>query len=245
MSVPGPRFSGLLLVDKPVGPTSHDAVLWARRAFGTDRVGHAGSLDPRATGLLLLLFGEALSWQNLAMGERKVYSGVFRFGVATDTDDLAGKPIPTDFRRPPEELTEAEVRDVFARFQGPQEQEVPRYAAVKVRGRPLYVWARKGISVPLPKKSIDVYRLDLLSYTTPDAAFRVDCSKGTYVRSLARDIGAQLGVGGTLAALRRESIGDLTVDRALAWDGGRDAPIAGWERGFLSLGDLTARWGKP
>lgn len=214
--------SGLFLVDKGSGPTSHDCVAWARRVLDTPNVGHCGTLDPAATGLLLLVAGETLKFQNRFTVESKVYRGTFRFGVKTDTDDLLGKPIG----EPVSDLssvTEKRLREIFSGFTGTFEQKVPLYSAVKIRGRKLYEWARKGIPVELPSKTVTVNRFDFLGFTdSGDVEFLVDCSKGTYVRSLARDAGDLLGVGGALASLRRESIGSFHVNGAYVWKGERD-----------------------
>lgn len=233
-------ISGLLLLDKPKGPTSHDAVLWTRRVLDTGDVGHCGSLDPMATGLLLLVVGEARSLQNLYMAERKTYAGAIRFGAATATDDLDGAPLPRPFPRKVTEVSEADVRAALTRFVGPIRQEVPTYSAVKWKGKPLYHWARKGVPVERPVKDVEVHSLALLSYTPPDAAFRVDCSKGFYVRSLARDLGEALGVGGALAALRREVIGPHRVENAYPWTDRADLDPAAFERSFIPIEKLSA-----
>ena len=213
--------SGLFLMDKPAGPTSHDAVEWARGVFDTPNVGHCGTLDPAATGLLLMVMGDSLKLQNQFTAERKVYQGAFRFGLRTDTDDLVGRPLgePTaDLSA----VTEARVKECFAKFTGAFDQKVPRYSAVKVKGKKMYEWARKGIEVEFPVKNVTVYRFDLLQFHLPDADFLVECSKGTYVRSLARDVGELLGVGGILASLCRESIGSFHRKAAYVWKGEKD-----------------------
>ena len=222
----GPRAaSGLLLLDKPLGPTSHDAVMMARRALGTGRVGHCGSLDPLATGLLLLVTEDALKYQNAFMGQKKTYRGKLRLGLSTDTDDLAGKPLPGPAPSPErvDAIDEARLTKAFAALTGAIEQRVPRYSAVKVKGRRLYELAREGIEVELPTKSVTIYRFELLSYQKPEGEFLVECSKGAYIRSLVRDVGAALGVGAVLSALCRESIGDWRRENAFHWDGGREA----------------------
>lgn len=233
-------ISGLFLIDKPKGPTSHDAVLWARRVLDTGDVGHCGSLDPMATGLLLLVVGEARSLQNLYMTERKTYAGVIRLGAATTTDDLDGAPLPRVFAKKVEEVGEADVRAALARFVGPLRQEVPTYSAVKWKGKPLYHWARKGVPVERPVKEVAVHALSLLSYSPPDAAFRVDCSKGFYVRALARDLGEALGVGGALAELRRETIGPHRVENAYLWRDRAELDPAAFERSFIPIEKLSA-----
>jgi tRNA pseudouridine55 synthase len=213
--------SGLFLLDKPAGPTSHDAVAWARRAFDTPNIGHCGTLDPAATGLLLLVMGDSLKLQNAFTAERKEYRGSIRLGLRTDTDDLAGKTLETTADL--SSITEGKVRDAFARFTGPLEQKVPLYSAVKVKGRKLYEWARKGIAVEQPVKTVTVHRFDLTGYEAPEARFLVECSKGTYVRALARDVGALLGVGGTLSSLSREAVGSFRRESAFPWKFGAAA----------------------
>jgi tRNA pseudouridine55 synthase len=193
--------SGLLLVDKAEGWTSHDAVAVARRRFpkGT-KVGHAGTLDPLATGLLVLLVGPYTRRQPEFMGLDKVYTGVIRLGVLTDTGDITGKvletkPAPASFDRPLPT--------------GVLEMAAPAYSAVKHEGKPLYKYARAGLEVPVKPRRCTVYEWTALGYEAPDLRFRVSCSTGTYVRSLAELI------GGTIAALRRESVGPFDVKDAL------------------------------
>lgn len=231
-------LSGLLLIDKPKGPTSHDAVLWTRRVLNTHDVGHCGSLDPLATGLLLLVVGEARSLQNRFMSERKVYEGVVRLGLSTETDDTDGRPLEKAYPRKPEEVTETELRNALNQFTGKFEQEVPTYSAVKIKGKPLYHWARKGVPVERPKKEVQVHAMDLLSFQPPDARFRVECSKGFYVRSLARDLGALLQVGGTLAALRRDAIGTYQRANAYPWQDRSELDPALLERSFIPIEQL-------
>ncbi|HRY28703.1 MAG TPA: tRNA pseudouridine(55) synthase TruB [Elusimicrobiota bacterium] len=238
---PHPFFSGVLLLDKPSGPTSHDAVLWARRALHTKKIGHCGALDPLAQGLLLLAMGEALEWQERLMRQRKVYRGSFRLGVVTDTDDITGQILrqETDARRVAAVSDEA-LAGLFKRFLGPIRQRVPRYSSVKVNGRRLHEWARRGVEMPLPEKTVEISRFDLLSYAPPDAHFVVECSKGTYVRSLARDVGEQLGLGATLASLCRESIGRFSRADAFAWNGDFSMEPTDWERAFIPMDELPA-----
>ncbi len=202
-----------------------------------------------ATGLLLLGVGEALSWQDRLMAERKIYQGRLRLGLCTDTDDVTGRavPLPEDRRRPPERgaVSEAELREAFRRFLGPQEQRVPLYSAVKVKGRRLYEMARQGERVDLPRKAVEIYSFDLLAYEPPEAAFRVECSKGTYVRALARDVGEMLGTGATLAALSREGIGPFRRADAYVWKGERDADRDRLVKAFVSLEEVLKKLRVP
>jgi len=228
-------LSGLFLIDKPKGPTSHDAVLWARRVLNTGDVGHCGSLDPMATGLLLLVVGEARSRQNIFMAERKSYDGVIRLGLATTTDDLDGAPLTRANARSPEAVSSEQIEGALGAFRGRIRQEVPAFSAVKVKGKPLYDWSRRGVTMERPIKEVDVHALDLINYAPPDLAFHVECSKGFYVRSLARDLGEKLGVGGTLAALSRETIGSWRRADAYPWKDRSELDPEAFERSFVPI----------
>jgi tRNA pseudouridine55 synthase len=235
-------IDGLLLLDKPAGPTSHDAVAWARRTLGTRRVGHCGTLDPAATGLLLLTVGEALRWQDRFTAERKTYRGRLRLGIATDTDDLAGKAVREDAAGAAA-VTEQRLREAFAAYTGAIDQRVPLYSAVKVGGRKLYELARRGEPVVLPSRRVEILRFELTAFEPPEAAFFVECSKGAYVRSLARDVGETLGCGAALAALCRESVGPFRRSEAVAWDGNRDPGGEAVRGAILPLQQALARAG--
>lgn len=231
-------ISGLLLLDKPKGPTSHDAVLWARRVLNTGDVGHCGSLDPMATGLILLVVGEARSRQNEFMAERKTYRGVIRLGLSTTTDDLDGAPLPGSLSRTPAEISAEEIERALASFRGTVSQAVPTYSAVKWKGKPLYHWARKGVPVERPVKEVVVHSLEMKEYVVPDVSFFVDCSKGFYVRSLARDLGEALKVGGTLAALTRESVGRFRRVDAYPWQDRAPLQKDLFEKSFIPIEKL-------
>jgi tRNA pseudouridine55 synthase len=211
--------SGIIPVDKPSGPTSHDVVEGARRLLGTQRVGHCGTLDPAASGLLILAVEDALKQQEALTGLGKSYSGQIRLGMTAETDDMEGTvtaQLPADSPLLAA-ITEDQIAAALALFRGEIDQEVPRYSAVKVNGRKMYEWARDGMNIPLPVRRVTVDHFELVKWENPFIHFRVSCSKGTYVRSLARDVGAKLGTGGLLASLRRLSIGALTLDAACAW----------------------------
>jgi tRNA pseudouridine55 synthase len=188
-----------------------------------------------ATGLLLLVLGEALPHQNRFTAEKKTYSGVIRLGFSTDTDDLQGKPLDSPRPRRPEDIAEKIVREALAAFSGPQDQEVPLFSAAKVKGKPLYHWARRGIPVDRPKKPVEVHWLEFLGYAPPDLRFRLTCSKGFYVRALARDLGEKLGTGGTLASLCRESIGEYTRANAYPWVDRSELNPALFEKAFVPI----------
>ncbi|HEX2635793.1 MAG TPA: tRNA pseudouridine(55) synthase TruB [Gemmatimonadales bacterium] len=202
-----------MLVDKPAGPTSHDVVQRVRRALGTRAVGHTGTLDPFATGLLVVLVGRATRLARFVEAQPKTYLGTARLGLATDTDDRTGTPLgpPVDVAG----IAEDRVVAALAALQGEQQQRPPRYSARHVDGERSYRLARRGIAAELPATPVTVHRIELVSYAPPELAFRVTVSAGTYVRALVRDLGARLGVGAHLTALRREAVGALRIEDAV------------------------------
>ena len=207
---------GLLLVDKPAGMTSHDVVDVVRKKFGLRRVGHAGTLDPMATGLLVVLVGAATKQQRALQGHDKVYEAAIRLGEQTDTGDAEGLCIR---RAPVPMLSDDAVARVLERFVGTLAQTPPQYSAVKVRGRPAYWWARRAQPVTLAPRLVRLNRVELLDRRDDLLRIRVECSAGTYVRSLAEAIAEQLGTVGHLAALVRVASGPwrLTDAKPLAW----------------------------
>ena len=212
--------SGLVIVDKPAGWTSHDVVARVRRLAGTRRVGHAGTLDPMATGVLVLGVERATRLLgHLALGD-KAYSATVRLGRATVTDDAGGAVLGGASTVA---VTEAEVRAELAALTGEIAQVPSAVSAVKVAGRRGYARVRAGEHVELPARRVTVSRLVAIGYRRPerdllDVELEVECSSGTYVRALARDLGAALGVGGHLLALRRTRVGPFTLDRAATLD---------------------------
>ncbi len=212
MPAPAPELNGVLLLDKPGSHTSHDVVARLRGILHTRRIGHAGTLDPMATGLLVMLVGKATSLSQYLMSVDKVYSGVIRLGESTNTQDAEGEVLET---RPVPPLTEAEVRAALQGFTGDQYQTPPMFSAVKIKGVPLYKSARKGEEVVREPRFIRVMEFSLTSWTPPDLGFVLHCTKGTYVRTLAHDLGARLGCGAHLKILRRESSGSLSVKAAV------------------------------
>src|SRR5580704_14395220 len=208
-------FDGALLVDKPAGPTSHDVVDAIRRAFRFEKVGHCGTLDPNATGLLILVLGKATKLSEKLMSDDKVYEGSIKFGETTDSYDACGElvaslPVPL--------LTLEELNEAAASFQGDQMQTPPMVSAVKVKGVPLYKMARKGVEVERKARLIHVYSFRFSSYDEPIGRFRVACTKGTYVRALAHELGQKLGCGGHLATLRRVTSGKFDVKDAVTFE---------------------------
>ena len=208
-------LDGLLLVDKPAGPTSHDIVARIRRQFRIPKVGHGGTLDPMATGLLIILLGKGTKISERVMGHDKTYVGVFRLGVETDSQDADGLVVA---EKDASGVTVAQVAEQMHARLGDQMQMPPMVSAIKVQGVPLYKLARKGQTVERPPKLIHLYRFDLLAFSPPDVRFAVECTKGTYVRTLAHDIGQSLGVGAHLTRLRRTRIGRLDIAQAAPLD---------------------------
>jgi len=204
--------SGLLLGDKPEAMTSHDVVDAVRRLLGTRRVGHTGTLDPAATGLLVLCVGRAGRLQAFLTSSDKSYEGTMRFGVETDTYDREGTPVGTPHADPRPEL-EA-LRAACGRFVGEFDQAPPPFSAKKVGGKKFYELARRGEAVPHLPKRVRVTRFDTLEVSADVARFHVDCSSGTYIRSLAHDVGRELGLGAHLASLRRTKVGPFSLSDA-------------------------------
>jgi tRNA pseudouridine55 synthase len=207
---------GVLPVDKPAGPTSHDIVGMTRRALRTRRVGHTGTLDPFASGLLLICIGRATRIAEYLTGLPKAYVATLRLGQTTDTDDFTGRVVhETDAWR---SLTRAEIDDVLTRFRGDIMQVPSAFSAKKVAGERAYVAAREGRALALDAVPVRITRLEVLSFEPPHVELNLECSSGTYVRALARDIGEVLGVGAHLTTLRRTMIGPHDVSRAINVD---------------------------
>lgn len=207
--------SGLLLVDKDGGSTSHDAVAAVRRALAERRVGHAGTLDPMATGLLVVAVGPATRLLRFAQARPKRYTGTARLGVATDSLDADGAEVA---RAPVPELSDADVADAAASLTGPLRQVPPMVSALKVGGRRLYQLARAGEEVERAARDVEVYQFDARLTAPDEVGFEVACSTGTYVRVLLADLAGHLGTLAHLSALRRTAIGDLRVQDALRVD---------------------------
>jgi tRNA pseudouridine55 synthase len=227
----------VLVVDKPIGPTSFDVVRRVRRAAGTRHVGHGGTLDPLASGVLPICLGEATKLAQFLLDADKEYEVTVALGVETDTDDAAGAATS---RRAPDAVTEAAVREALGGFRGPIQQVPPAYAALKRAGRPLYDYARAGEAVVVAPRPVVIHALELTSFRGPEAVeLRVRCSKGTYVRALARDLGRALGVGGHVAALRRTRSGPFSLVDARPLQDVLDA-LAGGDAGALPAVSLPA-----
>lgn len=206
-------LDGALLIDKPVGPTSHDIVAMVRRNFQLEKVGHAGTLDPNATGLLILLLGKGTKLSEKLMGSDKVYEGTAKFGETTDSYDSDGE-ITGSLPVPP--LTLEDLNAYAGQFTGDQLQTPPMVSAVKKDGVPLYKLARKGVEVERKPKLIHVYKFAFSIYNEPEGQFRAACTKGTYIRSLVHDLGQKVGCGAHLSQLRRTSSGQFDVKDAIS-----------------------------
>jgi tRNA pseudouridine55 synthase len=233
--MPEAARDGFLLIDKPAGITSHDAVDMVRRAVATRRVGHAGTLDPAATGLLLMAVGRATRLLRFVGGMAKTYEGSGILGVETTTLDAEGEVVS----RSPVRVDEARLRGAMEDFLGDIEQIPPAFSAVKVGGRRLYDAARKGVSLEAAPRRVHVEAFELLRLEGPRFDFRVRCSSGTYVRSLVADVGRRVGSGAHLSRLRRMAIGPFKVDDATPPD--RPGALISVERatGHLDSIDLT------
>jgi tRNA pseudouridine55 synthase len=208
-------FNGVLLVDKPTGPTSHDVVHKIRKNFKIAKVGHGGTLDPNATGLLIILLGKGTKLSDQIMGSDKVYSGVMRLGRVTSSQDCDGEILS---EQPFEQITQEQVVGEMKKLEGDIYQIPPMVSAIKMNGVPLYKLARKGEEVERKPRLVHIYRYALTDWAPPQVSFIVECTKGTYVRTLAHDVGQSLGCGASLDALRRLKSGDYDVKDALAFD---------------------------
>lgn len=212
---PKQELEGILLVDKPTDHTSHDVVARMRRKFGMKRVGHAGTLDPMATGLLIVLIGKATTVSQYLMSMDKEYTGTIRLGATTNTQDAEGDILET---RPVPALSADEVKAAMRGMLGDQYQMPPMFSAIKIDGVPLYKKAREGVEVEREPRFIRVMRFDATRVELPEIDFIVNCTKGTYVRTLGHDLGNKLGCGGHLSALRRTAIDKLRVERSFTVD---------------------------
>ena len=204
-------MNGIIIIDKPQEWTSNDVVSRLRRVFNTRRIGHGGTLDPMATGVLPVFVGRATRGVEFFEHAEKVYETTIRFGLTTDTEDITGKVLTeTEVT-----LTEEDLQKVLPRFRGEILQVPPMYSAIKVNGQKLYDLARKGREVERQPRPITIHELQLLEFSGNEARLRVRCSKGTYIRTLCKDIGEALGCGGCMAALRRVEAGEYTLEGSI------------------------------
>ncbi|MCH6257939.1 tRNA pseudouridine(55) synthase TruB [Puniceicoccaceae bacterium K14] len=209
------ELEGVLFIDKPTGMTSHDVVDKVRRKLKMKRIGHAGTLDPAATGLLVILVGKATKLSQSLMSLDKVYSGTIKLGETTNTQDAEGEVTVT---KPVPELSEAEILKHMESFIGDQYQTPPMFSAIKINGQPLYKMARKGKEVEREPRFIRVSKFELLKFESPTITFSLDCTKGTYVRTIANDLGERIGCGAHLSSLRRDASDRFSVKQAVRLD---------------------------
>jgi tRNA pseudouridine55 synthase len=234
-------ISGILVVDKPVGLTSHDVVQIIRTGTGIRRAGHTGTLDPRASGVLVILIGPAVRLSEFVSASDKRYQAILRLGSTTDTFDAEGafthqSDVPVD-------VTEEKFEEVLKTFIGEIEQTPPAFSAVKVHGRKAYEMARQGEEVELAPRKIQVHHLEVLEWTPPEVVIDVHCSSGTYVRSLANDMGAALGCGAYLVGLRRTKSGRFSLRDANPLRKLQEAFTAGnWYQYLIPAAEALADW---
>lgn len=232
-------ISGVLVVDKPVGFTSHDIVQIVRKGTGIRRAGHTGTLDPRASGVLVILIGPAVRLSEYVSASDKRYQAIIRLGQTTDTYDGDGKVTGTS----PVHVSEEQFESTLKEFVGEIEQVPPPYSAIKVKGQRAYDLAREGEDVELAPRKIQVYNLDLLEWAPPEAVIDVYCSSGTYVRSLANDLGERLGCGAYLVGLRRTKSGRFTLRDAVQMRKLKEAFDAGnWYQYLIPAAEALSDW---
>lgn len=232
--------SGVLVVDKPVGLTSHDVVQIIRRGTGIRRAGHTGTLDPRASGVLVVLIGPAVRLSEYVSASDKRYQATLRLGSSTDTYDAEGNITGV---APWEGITEEDFNEVLQKFVGEIEQIPPPYSAIKVKGKKAYESARQGEEIDLEPRIINVYSLEILEWAPPEVVVDVYCSSGTYVRSLANDMGKELGCGAHLIGLRRTKSGRFTLRDAIPLRRLKEAfDTASWYRYLIPAAEALADW---
>lgn len=230
-------IDGAILIDKPAGITSHDVVDHIRRRFQIKKVGHSGTLDPNATGLLVILLGRGTRLSERLMSTDKVYAGTIKFGESTNTYDADGE-LTASLPVPP--LTLEELNAEAAKFVGDLMQAPPMVSAAKVGGVPLYKLARKGIEVERKPRLVHIYSFRFTGYELPIGTFQISCTKGTYVRSIAHDLGQKIGCGAHLATLRRIEAGRFSVTDALPLDQALALTSAEFQKRILPFLRLAA-----
>ena len=235
-----PEGGGALLVDKPEGPTSHNVVKWARRSLGVRKIGHTGTLDPFASGLLILLVGPVTRLAEYLSALPKKYEARARLGVRTDTHDAEGRTVSV--QDPGLVPTQEQIEAELATFEGRGQQVPPQFSAKKVGGERMYRRARRGDTVQLSPVDVEIFEIRLTDYIPPEIGFTMTCSSGTYVRAVARDLGDRLGVGAHLTVLRRTAVGAFSVDHAVPGDVLREGlcpDATHWVEPAAAVGHLT------
>ncbi len=234
-------ITGAMVIDKPVGMTSHDVVKVIRGGTGIRRAGHTGTLDPRASGVLVVLIGPAVRLSEFLSASDKRYQAIIRFGVATDTYDTEGKQVGET--KSVDHITESNFQQLLKNYEGKIAQVPPAHSAIKVNGQKAYDLARRGEEVQLEPRMVDVYNLELLEWAPPEAVIDVYASSGTYVRSLANDLGNDLGVGAHLSGLRRTKNGQFTLRDAVRLQELKESFEAGdWYKHLIPAAETLADW---
>ena len=234
-------ISGALVIDKPVGMTSHDVVKIVRHGTGIRRAGHTGTLDPRASGVLVVLIGPAVRLSEFLSASDKRYQAILRFGISTDTYDTEG--VQVGETKSVDHLTEEDFQRILRDYEGKIAQVPPAHSAIKVNGQKAYDLARRGEEVELEPRMIDVYNLELLEWAPPEAVIDVYASSGTYVRSLANDLGVDLGVGAHLTGLRRTKNGQFTLRDAVRLQDLKESfEIGDWYKHLIPAAETLADW---
>jgi tRNA pseudouridine55 synthase len=218
-------MDGILIIDKPQGLTSHDCVKIIRKTFNLKKVGHAGTLDPMATGILILLLGKATRLFPDFSGFDKEYEATLTLGITTETGDIEGSVVKS---QPYGDVKLEKLLEVFDKFQGETEQIPPMVSALKYKGKKLYQLARKGIVIPRNPRKIFIHSLILANFSPPEIDFKVKCSKGTYIRKLGEDMGDLLGCGGCISRLRRTKAGPFRIEEAIKLEEANENHIRQW-----------------
>ena len=218
-------MDGIVVVDKPEGITSHDVVALVRRKFKMRRVGHAGTLDPLATGVLILLLGKATKLFSKFESFDKAYLATLLLGTTTHTADIQGKVLS---QKPYENITQEQIANIFKQFVGDIEQTPPMVSAVKMGGQRLYKLARTGVEVERKPRKVRIDSLQLISFMSPHAQFLLQCSKGTYVRQLADDVGRVLGCGACITQIKRTKVGPFTIQEAVSVNDLNEGHLRQW-----------------
>ncbi|WFS63781.1 tRNA pseudouridine(55) synthase TruB [Pseudodesulfovibrio thermohalotolerans] len=231
------QLDGLLILNKPSGPTSTDCLNDIKHRLKQFKIGHGGTLDPMAEGVLLVLLGQATKLAPYLSGGTKTYSGTFRLGITTDTLDIQGEIL----KESPVEATSADVEREILYWKELTEQEVPAYSAAKHEGKPLYALAREGLETPVKMKPIVISHVEALDVNPPEAAFRVSCSAGTYIRSLVHSLGTRMGCGAALTSLVREASEPFRLDQAFDLEDVLEHPELFPER-VIPLADTLPHW---
>ncbi len=232
------QLDGVLILDKPGGPSSAACLNTIRKHFGQGRIGHAGTLDPMATGVLVVLLGEGTKLAPYLLAEEKSYLGELQLGITTDTYDSQGKVVD---RKPFDQVPEKSIKKSVLAWQDLKEQEVPPVSAAKHQGKPLYALARAGLPLPVKKKEVTIFHVEVLETAPPLVRFRVSVSAGTYVRSLVHSLGMRLGCGAMLTMLRRERCCPYTLDEAHTLEA-LMADRAGLEKRVIPITNALPHW---